>query len=127
MVNFKEHRLDLMKQSIGRYISKTELSHMYDAEVYLDYVAEDMVVTLATRIPYKDIKEIRHPEDWWQHVKERWFPSFLLKRFPVKYKKYVATVFYPDLPIPREQNHIVIREVETNGINTGGPMDEGRR
>lgn len=30
--------------------------------------------------------EIKYPADWWQHFKERFFPSYLLARFPVEYK-----------------------------------------
>lgn len=27
-----------------------------------------------------------HPTDWWQAFKERWYPGFLLRRYPVKYE-----------------------------------------
>ena len=28
---------------------------------------------------------IKYPRDWWQAAKERWFPTWLLKRYPVDY------------------------------------------
>ena len=47
---------------------------------------------------------IRHPENWKEAVKERWFPRWLKKRTPVKYKEYDVLVVFPDLlrkhPVP---------------------------
>jgi len=39
-----------------------------------------------------------YPADWWQAVKERWFPVWLLRRYPVVYKRMVMSfrVLYPD-------------------------------
>lgn len=35
------------------------------------------------------------PEDWWEAFKDRWFPEWLLKRYPVKYKRiYVNQKIY---------------------------------
>ena len=28
--------------------------------------------------------EITYPADWWQHLKQRWFPAWAQKRWPVK-------------------------------------------
>jgi len=30
-------------------------------------------------------KKVEYPTDWWQAFKERWFPVWLKRRFPVKY------------------------------------------
>jgi len=57
---------------------------------------------------------IRHPENWKEAIKERWFPRWLKKRTPVKYKEYDALVVFPDLlkkhPVPmqiRDQNYYI--------------------
>jgi hypothetical protein len=50
-------------------------------------------------------KEVfKYPADWWQALKERWFPRWLLKRFPVvyTYKEFIVKATYPDLVV---QNH----------------------
>ena len=43
-------------------------------------------------------KTIKHPSDWWQSLKERWFPLWALKRWPVKYTVHDISfkVLYPD-------------------------------
>lgn len=60
------------------------------------------------------------PRTWWDRTKERWFPKWALKRWPVEYEKTVweAKALYPDFG--REQlgrQHIVIIQTkeEHNG------------
>lgn len=31
--------------------------------------------------------DVAFPQDWWEAVKERWFPHWALKRWPVKYRR----------------------------------------
>ena len=57
---------------------------------------------------------IRHPENWKEAVKERWFPQWLKKRIPVKYEEYDALIIFPDIlkkhPVPvilRNQNYYI--------------------
>lgn len=35
--------------------------------------------------PLVDIEE-KYPADWWQALKERWAPKWLLEKYPVQYK-----------------------------------------
>lgn len=44
---------------------------------------------------------VRYPADWWQAFKARWFPAWLLARYPVIHKVYEFQVkaTYPDLQI----------------------------
>lgn len=50
-------------------------------------------------------QEVKYPFDWWEAFKERWFPRFLLKRYPVKYKKVILDVkkIYPKLKINKQK------------------------
>lgn len=56
---------------------------------------------------------VDYPLDWWQAFKERWFPVFLIRRFPVKRKKIrkalVAEVLYPDLNIVEPNRPYVVK------------------
>lgn len=36
--------------------------------------------------------EFRVPSDWWQHLKERWFPGWALRRWPTHLKTLTARV-----------------------------------
>jgi hypothetical protein len=42
--------------------------------------------------------EVKYPCDWKEAFKERWFPKWLLNRYPVKYKEIVLDVkaIYPE-------------------------------
>lgn len=41
-----------------------------------------------------DDVEILYPADWWQAFKGRYFPHWLLKRYPVKYNTVQTTIRY---------------------------------
>ena len=62
-----------------------------NVEDFGDLVGEMMVVEATMSLPgLADEMIVIHesyPQDWWQAVKERWFPQWLLNRFPVKYKE----------------------------------------
>ncbi len=36
-------------------------------------------------------------ETWWDAVKDRWFPKWFLKRYPVKWKKLEAWAIFPEI------------------------------
>ena len=59
------------------------------------------------------------PADWWQGVKERWFPYWLKKRFPVRYAQIVAVHKFPELDVPstlgKEFVHLEIVPAELVG------------
>jgi len=59
--------------------------------------------------------EVEYPIDWWEAIKERWFPDWALKRWPVKYKKVTvkAKAFYPNVFIPEERYFIRLTKEET--------------
>ncbi len=56
--------------------------------------------------------ERKIPADWWGWFKQRWFPVWLLKRFPIKFehKKYDATIIFDEFiqkhgPLPKQWGH----------------------
>jgi len=40
------------------------------------------------------------PADWWQHFKQRWFPRWLERRFPVRTKLIGALHKFPEIDLP---------------------------
>ena len=42
-----------------------------------------------------------YPSDWWQAFKERWFPPWLLSRYPVRYTDIIAEHRFPEMAIPK--------------------------
>ena len=45
-----------------------------------------MEMRIATLADQRIDVEASWPEDWWEAVRERWFPSWYLAKYPVKYK-----------------------------------------
>lgn len=58
------------------------------------------------------IEYVRYPDDWWEAFKERWFPRWLLKRYPVRLTEVVIDVtrLYPHLrySLPEEKSVLKI-------------------
>ncbi len=56
----------------------------------LDAAKDELVVSLTSYIYGLLDDRIKiyeeYPEDWWQAFKERWFPAWILRRYPVKYR-----------------------------------------
>jgi hypothetical protein len=59
---------------------------------------------------------IQAPRDWWEHFKERWFPAWALRRWPVQYtgKTLTARALYPLLSFPEERSaiHFLMRDFD---------------
>lgn len=56
---------------------------------------------------------IAYPSDWWQHFKERWFPTWAKKKWPVKRETTTVGIsaVYPKLAFPREEHSIVLTQL----------------
>ncbi|WP_230677522.1 hypothetical protein, partial [Streptococcus pneumoniae] len=57
-----------------------------------------------------EVVTVTYPSDWWQAFKERWFPMWARKKWPVKYteEKMQANAYHPDLAIPDHQTFVSI-------------------
>lgn len=68
-----------------------------------------------------DTIKIKYPVDWWEAVKERWFPKWLLKKFPVKYVIHTITpkIIYPTLKIslPEKKHVLKLFHLKEEGCN----------
>jgi len=43
---------------------------------------------------------VKYPSDWWQWFKQRWFPAWALKMFPIKYAHVWSIHKFPEVSIP---------------------------
>ena len=52
-----------------------------------------------------------YPKDWWQAFKDRWFPKWLKRHYPVETNDVWAVHKFPDLgtPLGRERIHLEVR------------------
>ena len=55
--------------------------------------------------------ECRWPADWWEAVKQRWFPKWMLKRWPVQeeVRRLTARELYPKVVMPDKGPLIAFR------------------
>jgi hypothetical protein len=65
-----------------------------------------------------DLPYFRYPDGWWQALKERWLPRWLLSRWPVRLKcvgggkqSVDVKALFPELESPRDK-HRVYYQVE---------------
>lgn len=101
---------------------RTSIMARFNAEdlkstkVDVEQIAE--IITVAVRgfqYGQKALKTFRYPRDWWQAFRERWFPRWWLRRWPVAYTVVDVDAIYPDLEkhMPREwqagQRFLMIR------------------
>jgi hypothetical protein len=64
-------------------------------ETMIDAVARRLTVQLRTYLlagkeHAEDGATVRWPADWWQAFRERWFPKWWLRRWPVRYQSVVT-------------------------------------
>lgn len=78
-------------------IDAFEELHLSNVEQYRDQMLARMVYQLKADVYGNVIESVRYPKDWKQAFKERWFPQWLLKRYPVEYKEYTLDVIIPGL------------------------------
>ena len=107
----KDFLLEKIHYELGIRI---DTRHLYYANVecaykVIDSIANDALLQIHGFVWGENLKEpkyIRYPKDWKEAFKERWFPKFLLNRWPVKYSVYeISTaVLYPNY-IPTMPNN----------------------
>lgn len=97
---------------VVRQASSSALSAVRRAQQYhsSEHYGRHLVSTLHTTLVGNsfdvDAVTVRWPADWRQAFKERWFPAWLLRRFPVKYAEKTVrrrvTKVCPHLDVPQE-------------------------
>lgn len=77
-------------------------------ERYHRAVTDDLVFRLVGVVAlWKRDRLLKVPANWWQHFKQRWFPRWALKRWPVLYEWYDAGVVLPQVPVAKPEYNMV--------------------
>jgi len=108
--------LERLKIAVMTHISKHLVDFAIDPRVD---VSEDLVWTseaIAIRVIQEVFgrevqrQECEWPRDWWQAFKERWYPEWAKRRWPVEYERYVITAreLYPQMALPSDRYQGVI-------------------
>jgi hypothetical protein len=117
--HIRRELLDTRKVTIGVTIPRHMIENMTAYESKCE-ISQNILVRFETYIAEqshtetKVVESRRVPADWFEHLKERWFPLFLLTRYPVKYKvidtkiETKTTNMYPHITVP----HTIPRHIE---------------
>lgn len=118
MFEFGECILERFKVTVSKVLGDAEpiaLSNL-ELEHYFNEVLDAMVLRLNAYLASEKLQHIvvRYPKDWWQAFKERFFPKWLLRRFPVQYHEehYEVRAFYPYVSLPNERHYVRIVRLE---------------
>jgi len=98
-IKYKEQVAKVVLLQARHVISQRELGQMFASSVKLDFwtdqIGERLVTQLTAKLlgntvhiekmPIESLYTKRFPETWWDHFKERWFPEWLKRRYPVKW------------------------------------------
>ena len=95
-----EVQLKKFKIMVLNTISEDLIDAEVDFSSHLNFMTNDIGVRVKGYIWSENVDtvNIQYPADWWQAVKERFAPKFILNRWPVKYiKHYIdVNVIYPN-------------------------------
>lgn len=105
--------LEKLKFAIESYISPEMMHYIENISIDERYMRQLTVAIRGFVWAEKDAlkhQEIKYPYDWWQAFKERWFPAWLLKRYPVQYHVVVLDVraLYPEIKFKMPEKNPVL-------------------
>ncbi len=86
-----------LKQAVAIYLTQEMIDGMMP-EVGFDVLMESYVIKI-TRDQFGELlgkTVIAYPANWKEAIKDRWFPDWLKKRFPVQYQSFDIAAFYPE-------------------------------
>lgn len=78
------------------------------AKALVEDVLGQQLVQVRGRLFYENLETIEYPRDWWEALKERWFPRWAKKRWPVRVKHYEINAYYPTLQMPTMKGQVLI-------------------
>ncbi len=109
-VEFERTALPLMRAAVSRTVNIGDLTRSkMRLDSWRDTFIDGMSYQLSTYLVGNKVHErvcenIEYPSDWKESFKERWFPEFLKKSYPVKYTRVPTLIHHyhmcPHAPSP---------------------------
>lgn len=110
-VEIKSVPLEIFKYSLTQVVSERMLDLFaipakVDISEHVNFMADDMLVRVRQDILGSKLEDVHisYPATLWDAIKDRFFPQWMLKRRPVKYKHHdiVVRELHPRLSLPEE-------------------------
>ena len=105
-IDFKKILLERFEFARSQYLDDVLLSESASLEIITDFVMRHLVLEMRVKILGEKLGDINWPTDWKEAFKERWFPKWLLKKYPVKYTKIDLFCLYPKISLPNREHYI---------------------
>jgi len=84
------------------------------AGLYEDCVFKHLIMAIEAKIASLKVEnyEFRTPRDWFEALKERFAPKWILKKFPVKYRvdKIDVKALFPKIKMDKEYQSVFVFE-----------------
>lgn len=107
--------LKKMRVHLSHMLSESMLREVdvdWREDLLHDHVIFEFRTFVWAETDYLKSKTVRHPADWKEAFKERWFPKWLLGKYPVEYHEttLVAACLYPEFTpaVPDQEFRIAI-------------------
>lgn len=102
---------------------------------WAQFEADELVLRMDANILARENDRIYHyityPMTWWDHLKERWFPDWLIDRFPPEYNiieidepRFLTCC--PHLQIDEDRKHFEYLTFTPEELKEAGLLDENR-
>jgi hypothetical protein len=120
--HFKTVKLERIQLAVQKKIELEFVDSLVtidDADKFGDYLGNSIVVQARVFVWGEnagDMASVTHPLNWWEAVKERWFPAWAKKRWPVLYKTHnlKAMAIYPKFrPSIPDYEHTMMYQAST--------------
>lgn len=125
----KEILLDRISFAYRTRISTLAAERAVDVSVLLDPMADAFVVGLYSFQPGErdEVVNISYPKTWWDAFKQRWFPRWLLKKYPanISCHRIERGCTYPTLHVSNREHFPVafIQAVKLDASYPCGPEE----
>lgn len=112
-----EVQLEKLKLAIAEKVSEHLLGAVVDIKAIQDDFIRDRLTLIIQGYIWGESGKtqlIHYPATWWDAVKERWFPRWLLARYPAVYREHEISLktLYPDFKISMSHEaHVLKYEV----------------
>lgn len=63
----------------------------------LPQTIRSLVLQMTDMVAGERVEEISYPLNWWEAVRERWFPKFWLRIYPVRYFRWKIDYLYREV------------------------------
>ena len=80
------------------------------SSLVMDYARDRQLLQMVHYCYGKRGATISVPRDWWEALKERWFPAWALLRWPVVSRVYEARALLPFLNVPPQERWLTVAQ-----------------